>query len=150
MKKLISISLMIILSILYFRACNHGNENQEDVKNNPTIIDKDAEKEKSDIPPKLYENDAFKEVTIVENNENLVIKGKARVFEGVFHYAVVVGKEILKEEYYQTDGAPAWGEFSITISKELVVNEGTKLELFTYSAKDGSETDVLEIPLKSE
>lgn len=145
MKRGISISAIIILSTFFCTACNDDNEV---VTNNPIVVDKDVEKDKNELPPILYENDVFKEVKIEEVDGNVVVKGKARVFEGVFQYAIVAGNEILKEDYYQTDGAPAWGDFSITLYKEHVVKEGAKLELFIYSAMDGSKTDVLEIPLR--
>ncbi|WP_163100560.1 Gmad2 immunoglobulin-like domain-containing protein [Peribacillus alkalitolerans] len=93
---------------------------------------------------KRYENDAFKEVMIKEEEDHLVVTGKARVFEGNFQYAIIKDSTIVKQDFYQTDGAPAWGDFEIIIEKEL---KGTELELFVYSAKDGSKIDVLKIPL---
>jgi hypothetical protein len=65
----------------------------------------------------------------------------------VFQYAIYDGEKVLKENNYQTDGAPAWGEFEITFEKELVATTNTKFQLFVYSAKDGSKIDTLEIPL---
>jgi hypothetical protein len=94
---------------------------------------------------KQYQNNAFMEVTINEG-EAIVITGKARVFEGSFQYAVVSNGEVLKGGTYQTDGAPAWGPFEITVGKEYA-KAGVVFELFVYSAKDGSKIDVLEIPL---
>ena len=63
---------------------------------------------------------------------------------------MVLKDEILKEDHYQTAGAPAWGEFEFFIEKNLLANPGTTLELFVYSAKDGSKTDVLPIILTKE
>lgn len=100
------------------------------------------------VNQKKYENEAFKEVTVSELDGKIVVNGKARVFEGVFQYAVVAGNEVILQDHYQTAGAPAWGDFEITFDKELVELEGTSFELFVYSAKDGSKIDVLTIPLK--
>ena len=97
-----------------------------------------------------YENNSFKDVAFNEYENGIIVTGKARVFEGVFQYAVVSGEEILKEDHYQTDGAPAWGAFEFTIEKDLLTKPGTSLELFVYSAKDGSKTDVLPIFLVKE
>lgn len=72
---------------------------------------------------------------------------KAQVFEGVFQYALYNGENVVKEGNYQTEGAPAWGEFEITFDKGLVSTNTSKLELFVYSAKDGSKINTLEIPL---
>ncbi|WP_342429222.1 hypothetical protein [Neobacillus sp. FSL H8-0543] len=51
------------------------------------------------------------------------------------------------QDKYQTDGAPAWGDFEISIDRELGEKEGVVLELFVYSAKDGAKVDILSIPL---
>jgi hypothetical protein len=117
-----------------------GNEESD-------VTDKDDEQDKNDN--KQYENEVFKEVSVATVEDgSIVVKGKARVFEGVFQYAVISGTEILMENHYQTDGAPAWGSFEITIDKELLKKEEVSFELFVYSAKDGSKTDTLTIPIK--
>ena len=112
----------------------------------PDVIDNGNTQEEEN--KKQYENNAFKEVMVSKSNGNLMVKGKARVFEGVFQYAVISGTEILLEDHYQTDGAPAWGSFEITIDKELLTKEKISIELFVYSAKDGAKTDILTIPIK--
>lgn len=112
----------------------------------PDVIDNGDNQDQEDN--KQYENDVFKEVTVTKSNGKATVKGKARVFEGVFQYAVISGTEIVLENHYQTDGAPAWGDFEITIDNELMAKENVSIELFVYSAKDGSKTDILTIPLK--
>lgn len=99
-------------------------------------------------PQKVYQNEAFKGVELSEKSNNILVKGQARVFEGVFQYRVTsAGKQILLQDQYQTEGAPAWGDFEISFDKSLSDKKGATLELFVYSAKDGSEIDVLSIPL---
>jgi hypothetical protein len=110
--------------------------------------DQDQNQDQDKEDNKQYENEVFKEVTVSKSNGKAIVKGKARVFEGVFQYAVISGTEILLEDHYQTDGAPAWGDFEITIDSELMAKENVSIELFVYSAKDGSKTDSLTIPLK--
>ena len=110
------------------------------------MIDNGNNQEKEDN--KQYQNEVFKEVTVSKVNGETTVKGKARVFEGVFQYAVLSGTEILLENHYQTEGAPAWGSFEITIDKELLTKENVSIELFVYSAKDGAKTDILTIPIK--
>ena len=112
----------------------------------PEVINDGNDQEQVDN--KQYQNEVFNEVTVSKSNGEATVKGKARVFEGVFQYAVISGTEILLENHYQTDGAPAWGSFEITIEKELLTKEEVSIELFVYSAKDGSKTDVLTIPIK--
>lgn len=109
----------------------------------------DEEDTKDEEEKKQFGNDVFKEVSVSSLEDgSIVLKGKARVFEGVFQYAVVSGTEILLENNYQTEGAPAWGLFDITIDKEYLTKEKVSIELFVYSAKDGEKTDILAIPIK--
>lgn len=138
--------LLGIFMILFFglTACSIDiNISTDDKK--PDAIDNGNNQEQEDN--KQYRNEVFKEVTVSKSNGEAVIRGKARVFEGVFQYAVISGTEILHENHYQTDGAPAWGSFEITIEKELLTKEEVSIELFVYSAKDGSKTGILTIPL---
>jgi ABC-type oligopeptide transport system substrate-binding subunit len=139
--------LIGILMVLFFglTACSLDiNISTDDKK--PEVIDDGKDQEQVDN--KQYQNEVFKEVTVSKSNGEATVKGKARVFEGVFQYAIISGTEILEENHYQTDGAPAWGSFEITIEKELLTKEEVSIQLFVYSAKDGSKTDELTIPIK--
>jgi hypothetical protein len=139
--------LLGILMVLFFglTSCSLNiNISTDDKK--PEVIDDGNNQEQEDN--KQYQNEVFKEVTVSKSNGEATLKGKARVFEGVFQFAVISGTEIVQEDHYQTDGAPAWGSFEITINKEFLTSEEVSIELFVYSAKDGSKTDVLTIPLK--
>ncbi|MDN3020104.1 Gmad2 immunoglobulin-like domain-containing protein [Paenibacillus sp. BSR1-1] len=99
------------------------------------------------LEDKVYANKVFKDVALAESGDKIIVTGKAQVFEGVFQYALYDGEKVLLEDKYQTEGAPAWGKFEITFAKKLVTTNDTKLELFVYSAKDGSKVDTLEIPI---
>jgi hypothetical protein len=141
-KYLLGIFMILFLGLT---ACSIDiNISTDDKK--PEVIDNENNQEPEDN--KQYQNEVFKEVTVSKSNGGATISGKARVFEGVFQYAVISGTEILKENHYQTDGAPAWGSFEIPIEKELLTKEKVSIELFVYSAKDGSKTDILTIPIK--
>ncbi|WP_160725984.1 Gmad2 immunoglobulin-like domain-containing protein [Bacillus sp. USDA818B3_A] len=96
---------------------------------------------------KVYQNNIFKDVVVTETGEKIIVKGKAQVFEGVFQYTLYDGDKVVIENHYQTDGAPAWGEFEITFDKDAVSTDQAKIELFNYSAKDGSKENILEIPI---
>ncbi|TDL61329.1 hypothetical protein E2R56_29750 [Rhodococcus qingshengii] len=130
--------LLGILMVLFFglTACSLDiNLSTDDKK--PEVMDDGNDQEQVDN--KQYQNEVFKEVTVSKSDGEALVKGKARVFEGVFQYAVISGTEILQENHYQTDGAPAWGSFEITIDKELLTKKEVTIELFVYSAKDGSK-----------
>lgn len=141
---------MVLLLVIGLSACNEQNE----------VADEDIalEEQKESTPepdetgsnePTVYENTAFKEVVVTETENQFVVTGKAQVFEGVFQYKLSAGDNVILEDYYQTDGAPAWGEFTIPIDKKLVTYTSSLFELFVYSAKDGSKINVLEISLES-
>ncbi|ULT54687.1 sporulation protein [Neobacillus drentensis] len=109
---------------------------------------KDSDQPTTPAPEtKVYQNNVFKEVIVTEKEDKIMVTGKAQVFEGVFQYALHDGEKVVLENNYQTDGAPAWGKFEITFEKGLVSSNNVKLELFVYSAKDGSKVNTLEIPI---
>ncbi|MGG1678135.1 Gmad2 immunoglobulin-like domain-containing protein [Neobacillus sp. NRS-1170] len=136
MKK-IAYLFAILTSIIGLAACNQ-HQDEKPNHNDP----------KSHAPEdKVYANKAFKDVVVAESGDKIIVTGKAQVFEGVFHYALYDGEKVLLENKYQTDGAPAWGEFEITFAKKLVTTNDIELELFVFSAKDGSKVDTLEIPI---
>ncbi|WP_066073657.1 Gmad2 immunoglobulin-like domain-containing protein [Neobacillus soli] len=114
-----------------------GSDDQ-DKENNPGSNDQE----------KTYQNEAFKDVMVVVSGDQVVVTGKAQVFEGVFQYGVYDGKTVLLEDRYQTAGAPAWGDFKITFGADLIRDGGVRLELFVYSAKDGAKVNVLKIPVR--
>jgi hypothetical protein len=122
-----------------------NSPNEDKTVNNGEQQNDQQQGEKDEV--KQYQNDAFKEVKITEMDDHIIVTGKARVFEGVFQYAIVSDGTVIKQDNYQTDGAPAWGDFAIPIKKELAAKEGTQIQLFVYSAKDGSKINILEIPI---
>lgn len=95
----------------------------------------------------VYQNEVFKDVVVSDSTDQFVVTGKAQVFEGVFQYRLIDGDNVLQEDKYQTEGAPAWGDFEISFDKNIVSSNDVVLELFVYSAKDGSKINVLEIPI---
>lgn len=102
--------------------------------------------------------------TIVQNNANIVvdlpvkdsvlpmpftIKGKARVFENQLNYRVLDSKgNALVEGSVIADAKDAgqFGFFEITVSGLNTKGKAT-IQLFDYSAKDGSEIDKVILPV---
>ena len=97
-------------------------------------------------------NSAFRVETVLGSNGRYSVIGKARVFEAVMHYAVSDGHNYLLEEMYVLDaGAPAWAPFEINIEipqEKLPVNGVLTVELFEYSANDGSKINVWPVVLE--
>ncbi len=161
MKKL-TLLLMTIVTVMVLVACAQSKQVNKPVKNEelvgeqpvkePVELDEPVKTpdETDTIVPKQkrYENKAFKDVVVTESDGQIIVTGKARVFEGVFQYRLSDGGQVLLEDHYQTDGAPAWGDFSINFEKSLLTPDQAIFELFVYSAKDGAKVDVLEIPME--
>ncbi|WP_221566862.1 Gmad2 immunoglobulin-like domain-containing protein [Alkalihalobacillus sp. TS-13] len=100
----------------------------------------------------LIENEVFKIASPLPNqtvNEEFVFKGKARVFEANFQYELKDGETVLESDFITaSEGAPGWGDFERVITVPETVDSKLILKVFVSSAKDGSEINVLEIPLK--
>lgn len=78
------------------------------------------------------------------------IEGKARVFENMFNYRLKDSDGTVLDYGSITAIEPDpsnYGKFSINIDFNPKGDNGT-LEVFDYSAKDGSEIDMVSIPLK--
>lgn len=99
-------------------------------------------------------------VTLPYNEANVgpsfVIAGKARVFENVV--SIRVSNKVLGKVYYQgstmtnAKEAGTFGDFLTEIKLDtndfsLKPNDELTLEVYQSSAKDGSDTDVVTIPL---
>lgn len=104
-------------------------------------------------PVALPCNNAFCNVSVNGSGGHYIVSGEARVFEAVMNYAVEDGHDYLLENHHTVaEGAPAWSPFAIELHippVEQPVNGTLTLELFEYSAKDGSRVNVMTIPLES-
>lgn len=99
------------------------------------------------------QNNAYRAIRVSGSDGNYVVKGEARVFEAVMSYAVSDGHRYLLEKNLQlSEGAPEWSAFTLEIripAEQLPVNGTLTLELFEYSAQDGSRINLLNVPLES-
>ena len=112
----------------------------------PDTVYKDPE----GVAPQVYSNARFRDVTVEKTGDNtFLIKGKGQIFEANFNWVIEDGHEELQKGYTMTDaGAPEWGNFSFSVTAPKK-NPNTTLHiiLFESSAKDGSRTHELPIPL---
>jgi hypothetical protein len=79
-----------------------------------------------------------------------VVKGNARTFENVVNVRLSDSNGNVLNETYTTANAPdvgQFGPFNVIINYTTDATEGI-LEVFQYSAKDGSEIDKVIIPLQ--
>ncbi|MBU9713025.1 Gmad2 immunoglobulin-like domain-containing protein [Evansella tamaricis] len=100
----------------------------------------------------VAENEAFKIYSPDPNTEvenQVIVHGFARVFEGTVHYELEDGHYLFDSGFTTTsDGTPEWGEFDIIIDLGEVPNGYVTLILYEESAKDGSRQNEISIPLK--
>jgi hypothetical protein len=98
-------------------------------------------------------NNAFRNVEAKGSGGAYTIIGEARVFEAMMSYAVSDGHRYLMERHDMLqEGAPEWSPFKLVIEipkEDLPVNGTLTLEVFEYSAKDGSKVNVWVVPLES-
>lgn len=83
--------------------------------------------------------------------KNLVVIGKARVFENQFNWAIldaITKQEILTgTAYANSEDAGLYGPFEIDASLTDLTPDKIIVQVFDYSAKDGSKIDIAEVPL---
>jgi tellurite resistance-related uncharacterized protein len=146
MKKLVW--FLTVITVVSLAACTQP---QQEGKEKPIVTEQkeDPVPNKEENPRTVYQNESFQEVVVTQTEDGVLATGKAQVFEGVFQYALYDGDEVVENNNYQTEGAPAWGEFTLSFKKEILTTDDVTLELFFYSAKDGSKTNVLEVPIST-
>lgn len=83
--------------------------------------------------------------------KNLVVIGKARVFENQFNWAIldaITKQEILTgTAYANSEDAGLYGSFEIDVSLTDLTPNKIIVQVFDHSAKDGSKIDIAEVPL---
>ncbi|MFC5529849.1 Gmad2 immunoglobulin-like domain-containing protein [Cohnella yongneupensis] len=99
------------------------------------------------------QNNAYRNIKVSGQGGHYTVTGEGRVFEAVMSYAVEDGHNYLLEQNVQLDeGAPAWSPFQLNIvipAKHIPSNGTLMLELFEYSAKDGTKINILSVPLET-
>lgn len=100
-----------------------------------------------------HANNAFRNIQATGSNGHYTVTGEARVFEAVMNYVVSAGSnELVESNYMLNEGAPAWSAFSLNIiipANQLPLSGTLKIELFEYSAKDGSRINVIPVALET-
>lgn len=77
------------------------------------------------------------------------VRGQARVFEATFTLELEDGHNILAEKVVTaTDAGPAWGDFDVNLTFDKPTSPNGMLLFVTYSAKDGSRKEELQVPVR--
>lgn len=80
----------------------------------------------------------------------LVIIGQARVFESVFQYRILDDAGVVLAEGHATTDAPGvgvFGSFALSVNYLEPTTPGGVVEVFSFSAKDDSEQDMVRVPI---
>lgn len=80
----------------------------------------------------------------------LVITGQARVFENVFQYRVRDDAGVVLAEGHAMADAPdigTFGPFTLSLNYDEPTTSTGLVEVFSYSARDGSEENMVSIPV---
>ena len=98
-------------------------------------------------------NNAFRNVKVSGSQGKYIVTGEARVFEATMNYGVSDGHNYLLEKMYTLDeGAPAWSAFRRSRStfrkNSGLLKARFTVELFEYSAKNGSVVNLISLPLE--
>jgi hypothetical protein len=81
----------------------------------------------------------------------ITVTGKARVFENTFAYALKdANNKKIYESFGMTDAKDAgiFGNYSVKIPVPLTASNDLFIEVFEYSAKDGSVINLVRVPVK--
>lgn len=96
-------------------------------------------------PTELFEKSSnnIKIMDAEPGQDKVTVSGIARVFEATVNYSFNNSNgEILQENYLTaSSGAPDWGYF--LIDTQDIPDNTTKLEIYSRSAKDGSQQDLI-------
>ena len=81
--------------------------------------------------------------------DGATVTGFANVFEANVNYRLVgENGEVLDEGFTTaTCGSGCWGDFEITLDFSVASRQEGRVEVLTFSAEDGSEQDVISIPV---
>lgn len=82
-------------------------------------------------------------------SSSLRISGTANTFEAAFMLQILDANRtiLIEEPMMATSGSGTRGSFDVTVDVEAAVGSQIILRVFEHSAKDGSEINVVEIPL---
>ncbi|HZW69147.1 MAG TPA: Gmad2 immunoglobulin-like domain-containing protein [Pseudogracilibacillus sp.] len=125
---------------------------EEDLEQSDTD-DEEALNEKADLGGSevVVDNEAFKVFEPAANasaQDELVIRGLARVFEATVQYSLEDGQDIIDSGFTTaSQGGPEWGEFELVITIAGLETGDYQVVLYEASAEDNSPLHELIIPV---
>lgn len=127
MKKLL---IFPLLSIMFFSACNTTTTNPTISENGNVIVENPVSGDTVSSP--------------------LTITGQARVFENQLNWQVIDGNSIVISEgtaYANSPDVGQFGDFSVSATFPTPATDTGTVDVFVYSAKDGTKSEVASVPI---
>lgn len=77
------------------------------------------------------------------------VSGRANVYEATLTWQILDGAgEVVHDEFTTAScGTGCWGEFGVGVDADLIVPGESSVRLLTYSAEDGSPTNIITVPI---
>ena len=172
MNKIFSLAAVALFALVVIGCSSGSNSDQEASPNPPPVsdvtdpgldketgtgLDEQGSTEPEANPDEqpnssAAESESFRIVWPAEGaaveTPTITIQGEARVFEGMFRVHVEDGHFYLGQQDVQVEkGAPEWSKFEIELPFEQATSSHGLLIFSTQSAKDGSWTEELMIPV---
>lgn len=107
--------------------------------------------------PKIITSSTSDNIRVKEPQPNqkignpLIISGEARVFENAFNYRLLDGNggQIAGGfDSAKAEDVGLYGPFSVLLSYQKPTTKNGTLEVYTHSAMDGSEIDIVSMPVR--
>ncbi len=86
----------------------------------------------------------------ISQSENVyAVSGRANVYEATLTWQILDGAgEVVHDEFTTAScGTGCWGEFGVGVDADLIVPGESSVRLLTYSAEDGSPTNIITVPI---
>lgn len=142
---LIGLIILIFLALIIFIQLPFFNPKSQ--TSNLTVLDQPQPGQVAVLDSNIVINTPLSNQSISSPVE---ISGRARVFEGLVLFRVRDSQNnILATSSSQTDaGAQAWGQYEVTLGFPKPLTPAGFVEVYTESARDGSDQDLIKIPVK--
>lgn len=87
-----------------------------------------------------------------QDDGSYLVEGIANVYEASLTLQILDGAgEVVHEEFTTAScGTGCWGEFAVELDADLIVPGESSVRLLTYSAEDGSATNMITVPIPEE
>ena len=86
---------------------------------------------------------------LIEVDGAYAVVGRSNTFEAMLALRVIdgAGNTVHEQPVQATSGSGIWGDFGVQVASDLVTPGETSIQLFEYSAEDGTMVNVITVPI---